>query len=304
VGLVGAGALLVCLGGPGTHTPAACPAAATPPCPEGRFDADVDAEIPEPANRQYPQTMAALGHWVGGPQVARYLEGLQGHMGMAVAFPNPLSFARLTWTCQRVRLQAMSGTLPLMDVVWTWYSRRPQCTMPEGYRRCLCRQEVPETLAHLAQCPLYPDPELERVVYRYLRPEAARVPPGEHVDSSPVRRLERALQTPGIRAVVLAGVMPVALVAPLRAATHDPGRAARELLIHGNRLLVERMDLRRELIREHLRAQPLGDATRTASVHAHLDMLFYKGVPHTPRVPEGDPWAYPMLPPPGGRRRR
>jgi hypothetical protein len=231
--------------------------------------------------------------------VAAYLAGVRVHVGVAMAFPNPLSYVRLTWAHQRVRIQAMSGTLPIMDTVWLWYSRREGCGMPEGYRNCLCRQTEPETLQHLARCGLYHPLELFPLVGRYVTPDAWATPRNGRPVDKPAEVLRRALGEPGLQAAILAGVLPQALVGPLRDATREWVPAASTLLAYGVRELAVRMEIRRDVIGDHLRRQPRPDMAHEESLQAHMDMLHYQAAPHVPRVPTGGPQRYPVMASPG-----
>ena len=112
--------------------------------------------------RVYPQPVHMLAHLRGEPEVVTLSRHLEDRVGQGIHFPNHLRPEMPPKRVQIRRLQALTGQVPVLEVIIRWYKHRgPE--LPEGYMRCHCGKEL-ETCEHFMQCEQYR--EIDRLIVR------------------------------------------------------------------------------------------------------------------------------------------
>ena len=103
--------------------------------------------------RVYPQPVRMLAQARGGPEVVELSEYLEGKVGQQVHFPNVVRPETLPKRLQTRRLQAVTGQVPVQEMVMRWYRQRGM-DLPEKYMRCHCGREL-ERYEHFKRCERY-----------------------------------------------------------------------------------------------------------------------------------------------------
>ena len=103
--------------------------------------------------RVYPQPVHMVAQIRGGPEVVELSEYLEGKVGQQVHFLNVLSRETLPKRLQTRRLQAITGQVPVREMIMSWYGHNV-LDLPEEYTRCHCGRGQ-ETYEHFMRCEQY-----------------------------------------------------------------------------------------------------------------------------------------------------
>ena len=103
--------------------------------------------------RVYPQPVHIVAQVRGGPEVVELNEYLEGKVGQQVHYPNVLRPETLPKRMQTRRLQAITGQVPVREIIMRWY-RHKGMDLLEEYMRWHCGRGQ-ETYRHFMRCEQY-----------------------------------------------------------------------------------------------------------------------------------------------------